>query len=382
MTQQQLALYRLDVPFTTAFAHSSAVRTETQSVWVEASSDGLVGVGEGCPREYVTGESLASVQAFFASHGDALCQDVQSAQALAAWTRDHTEIIDTNPAAWCAIELALLDLFAQRDGVSVDTLLSQAPPTGQFRYSAVVGDSGLETFRKTVTRYQKTGFVDFKLKLSNDVAKDREKIVMLLDLNIEGLRIRVDANNLWTDAESAVRHLVQLGVSFVGIEEPLPVNAFDAMRVVSRETGSRIILDESFLRRDQMQQLRRDPEQWVINARVSKLGGLFRSLGVVQDARKVGIPLIVGAQVGETSVLTRAGLIVAVAAGDGLLAQEGAFGTHLLETDVAEPPLMFGAAGTLDVDTHRLSARPGWGLVFTKDRACLTPLSSQAGAGP
>ena len=220
------------------------------------------------------------------------------------------------------------------------------------------------------------GFVDFKLKLSGDAEKDREKIVALLDLNIEGLRVRVDANNLWGEADSAVRHLVQLGVSFLGVEEPLPANALDAMRIVSQETGSRIILDESFVRRDQMRWLMEDPDRWIINARVSKLGGLFRSLAVVEDACKAGIPLIVGAQVGETSVLTRAGLIIAQAAGDNLLAQEGAFGTHLLATDVAVPPLMFGRAGILDADPLRLATRPGWGLALTQDRAFLIPFSS------
>ena len=142
MTDQHLALYRLDIPFATAFAHSSAVRTATQSVWVEASSDSLVGVGESCPREYVTQESLSSVQTFFAHHRDALCRDVQSAHALATWTRDHTEIINANPAAWCAIELAMLDLFAQRDEVPIDQLLSLTPPRDDSatpRWSATAG---------------------------------------------------------------------------------------------------------------------------------------------------------------------------------------------------------------------------------------------------
>ena len=109
----QLDLYRLDIPFTTAFAHSSAVRTATQSVWVEARAGRLVGVGEGCPREYVTGESLASAQAFFDDHREALCQGVGSVDALAAWTDDHAALIDANPAAWCAVELAILELFAR-----------------------------------------------------------------------------------------------------------------------------------------------------------------------------------------------------------------------------------------------------------------------------
>ena len=56
------------------------------------------------------------------------------------------------------------------------------------------------------------------------------------------------------------------------------------------------------------------------------------------------------------------------AAGGGGLAQEGAFGTHLLETDVAIPPLMFGPADMLNADAHALSTQVGWGLTLRRDR--------------
>ena len=372
----RLELYRLDIPFTTAFKHSSAVRTATQSVWVEARSDEVVGVGEGCPREYVTGESLASAQAFFDDHRSAICHDVGSVDALAAWAGDHAAIIDANPAAWCAVELAMLELFARRDDVPVERVVDAAPATGNFRYSAVVGDGGPDMFRATVARYRKMGFVDFKLKLSGDPVRDRDKIDTLrAQRDIESLSIRVDANNLWDDAETAVRHLAGLECSFVGIEEPLPANALDGMRTVSERTGAPIILDESFLRADQLAALAGDPERWIINVRVSKMGGLLRSLAIVRDARDAGISIVVGAQVGETSVLTRAGLIVARAAGGALLAQEGAFGTHLLEADVAIPPLMFGPAGILNADAHALSTKAGWGLPLRSERDFAARLS-------
>ena len=321
-----LELYRLDIPFTTAFAHSSAVRTAAQSVWAEARSGRLVGVGEGCPREYVTGESLASAQAFFDGHRESLCQSVASVDALAAWADDHAALIDANPAAWCAVELAILELFARREDTPVEQVVGLPPVTGDCRYSAVVGDGGPNMFRATVARYRQMGFVDFKLKLSGDPMRDRDKIDALRNVkDFESLRIRVDANNLWEDAETAVRHFAGLDCSFVGIEEPLGANGLDGMRVVSEHTGCSIILDESLLRVGELAALSGDPERWIINVRVSKRGGLLRSLALVKDARESGLSIIVGAQVGETSVLTRAGLIVARAAGVDLLAQEGAF---------------------------------------------------------
>jgi L-alanine-DL-glutamate epimerase-like enolase superfamily enzyme len=99
------------------------------------------------------------------------------------------------------------------------------------------------------------------------------------------------------------------------------------------------------------------------------MGGLIRSIQVIEAARACGVGVIVGAQVGETSLLTRAALTVARAAGDALVAQEGAFGTFLLERDLCDPPLMFGAGGVLDVSAHPMLTMPGLGLTPHGDTA-------------
>ena len=49
---------------------------------------------------------------------------------------------------------------------------------------------------------------------------------------------------------------------------------------------------------------------------------------------------------------------------DILIAQEGAVGTHLLEYDLCEPPLMFGRGGCL-ADTV-FYGRSGLGLSFAR----------------
>ena len=165
-----------------------------------------------------------------------------------------------------------------------------------------------------------------------------------------------------TSSLSAADYLQRLPGSFAGIEEPLAVGDQTCMASLFRETGIPVILDESLLRAGQVAGLA-EGIGWRINLRVSKLGGLLRSLDVLEAARDRGIPVIVGAQVGETSLLTRAALTLATAAGDLLAGQEGAFGTHLLSRELCEPVLMFGAGGRLDADLiEALAGRPGFGL--------------------
>src|SRR5262249_29401267 len=153
---------------------------------------------------------------------------------------------------------------------------------------------------------------------------------------------------------AAIDCLRALDYPFFAIEEPLGPNQYVDLARIAGALGCPIVLDESFLRIGQLARLQSTPPQpapaqWLINVRVSKMGGLLRSLAVVDAARRARLGVIVGAQVGETSLLTRAALTVAHAAGDALVAQEGAFGTRLLTRDVCDPPLMFGAGGVLDV---------------------------------
>lgn len=351
----------LHIPFVVAFRHASAERSETSSLWAEAvSPSGLRGHGESCPRPYVSGETLEGAGAFVSAHETSLCESVTDLPSLEAWVTARQPVIDANPAAWCAVELAILDLLSRAAGQSVEAFLSRPPIQGRFQYSAVLGDAEPSTFHAMAERFRASGFSDFKVKLSGDLERDRQKLAVLREW--PDVRIRVDANNLWNDAVDAVPFLRGLGCRLWAIEEPIAPNQFTELSRISAEVDSRIVLDESFLRRSQLEWLRERPDRWLINLRVSKMGGLLRSLSLADAARASGVGLVIGAQVGETSVLTRAALTVAQAARDIVVAQEGAFGTHLLEHDMCEPVLMFGDAGILDTSRYRGLNEPGFGL--------------------
>lgn len=361
---EEFRFRELHVPFKVAFRHASAERSETETVWIDAvASDGGIGSGESCPRPYVTGETLATSRAFVEQHEAALRRTVTSVETLQRWVAEHQQDIDANPAAWCALELALLDLLGKREGVSVEALLALPPLAGRsFQYTAVLGDAPAGAFHAMAEQYRRAGFSDFKVKLSGDGDRDRDKMAIFGTWTGDAIRVRADANNLWPGKDEAMSALRGLGYPFFALEEPIGRNRHAELADIAHAMGCAVILDESLLRLDQFSLLREPASQWLVNVRVSKMGGLIRSMQVVEAARALGVGVIIGAQVGETSLLTRAGLTVAHAAGDALVAQEGAFGTFLLERDVCDPPLMFGAGGVLDVSAHAMLARPGLGL--------------------
>src|SRR5262245_44253971 len=249
----QFRFRELRIPFKVAFRHAAAERAETETVWIDAfAADGEVGSGESCPRSYVTGETLATARAFTAAREAELRRDVTSLETLYAWVESHRIAIDTNPAAWCALELAILDLLGQRHAKPVEMLLSVAPLEGQFRYTAVLGDASPRDFHAMAQRYWQLGFRDFKVKLSGDCERDQEKLAIFENWPKGSARVRADANNVWENAEQAVSGLRRLGYTFFAIEEPIGKNQYADLSHISRELGCPIVLDESFIRPEQL----------------------------------------------------------------------------------------------------------------------------------
>ncbi len=358
----------LCIPFRMAFNHASARRSETATLLVQAQDKGgATGIGEGCPRDYVTGETVTSALAFVLRHGQSLQDAVRDLASLEHWMRTHHQDIDANPAAWCALELALLDLLARRQEVSVEALLGLPPVGRTYRYSAVIGAAGTDTFRALLSQYHAAGFGDYKIKLSGDRHQDAANLALLAGATPPPVRLRLDANNLWSDPENAAEYLEELACPAFAVEEPLQPGNLQGMRQLATRLGVKIILDETITRTGQLASLATDPDTWIINLRVSKMGGLLRSLDLLRCCRTLGLPVIVGAQVGETSILTRAALTVASAGRDLVIAQEGAVGTHLLQSDPVSPTLLLGRAGILDVQGMGFSTRAGLGLDLAAD---------------
>ena len=177
MKIKSIGANRLIIPFKVPFKHASAVRAATETIWVKITSiDGVVGFGEGCPRLYVTQENFDSSEKFIAAHLKDWCENLHDLTSLKEWVQKHNVDIDAHPSAWAAVEIALLDLLGKKQHCSVESLLGFSELSGHFYYTAVMGDAPIEAFKVQLAAYQHAGFLDFKIKLSGNLARDLEKI--------------------------------------------------------------------------------------------------------------------------------------------------------------------------------------------------------------
>jgi len=312
-----------------------------------------VGLGEGCPRHYVTGETVETAINFLQRHASLILREAVNVESLRRWLRANRAEVDRHPSAFCALEMALLGLFARRAGVTVEDIVGSPQLKDPLPVTAVYGSSSSLAFNLQRWRFGRAGMHDAKLKLTGD----RRDGARARGLARRG-PLRLDANNLWPDARSAI---VGLGPAIPyawAVEEPVAPRDWAGMLAVARASGLAIVLDESFTAPGD---LAATPEgaRWIANVRVSKLGGVLRTLDAIDTLRRKGCGVIVGAQVGETSLLARAGLLAAAAAGPDLAGFEGAYGTHLLAYDVVQPSLTFDSRGKIALPSL---VSPGWGL--------------------
>lgn len=360
-----LRLATFPVPLRHAVRHAAAEHRRAANVIVRLEDGaGHTGWGEGCPRPYVTGETEESALAFLRRHGPRILAEARDPDSLRAWIAAHDDAIDAAPSAFCAIELALLDLFGRQRGRPVESFVASPGGLGTLAYSAVLGEAPPLATALLGLRYRLSGFRDAKLKIGRDVARAAWNLRLL-----DGFaRLRVDANNAFDGAEQALAALARLPRRFAAVEEPVGRGDIAGAERVGRTLGVPVVLDESLLTRHRIDEIAACGGRWIANLRVSKLGGLLRSVAVARAARRAGIPVIVGAQVGETSILARAALVLEAALGAPPWAREGAFGTRLLRDDLVDAPVMFGAGGLLDTTRCDALTRPGLGLAIRDER--------------
>lgn len=352
-----------EAPLRFSFKHASAERRAAAAVLVEVREGRLAGLGEACPRTYVTGETEESVLTFLGEHAERLAHRANTVDSLRKLIDEERELIDQNPAAFCGLETALLDLIAHRENVPVEALLGLPKLASPLHYSAILGDAAPAKTRLLTMAYQLAGFRDFKAKLSDDPKRDAARFSMLPSR----APLRLDANNLFTSEADCVGHLAKLKRPFWAIEEPLTVEDTEGQKAISHQAGIRIILDESLVRVDQLPQYEENADAFVANLRVSKGGGVIRTTDLGKAAQAIGMDVILGAHVGETSILTRAAMTVGQALTKPPLAREGAFGRILVTEDVTPSSVRFGYGGRLDPVRRRFNTLPGWGFSHVTD---------------
>ncbi|MFH0945936.1 MAG: dipeptide epimerase [Planctomycetota bacterium] len=355
----------VEIPFRFTFRHALSERSVGHSVLVRARDDvGGVGYGECVPRSYVTGETPESVRD--ALSGRLLKQfegaSFGSFEELVEGLRAQLEGLPRGShAAFCALELALLDLGGKVFGESAGSVLGPIR-NREVRYSGVVSADGVERVAKTLKGLAGFGFSAVKVKVGESLEIDRQVLAAARETLGESCSLRVDANCAW-NAEQALSHLEALAeFRLDGVEQPLPKDDLEGLVWLTERSPVKVIVDESLASLDDARTLADRKACHAFNIRISKCGGLINSARIRDLGAEAGIGCQLGAQVGETALLSAAGRQFATRS-ENVLFLEGSYGNLLLEEDVGRSDITIGRGGIAPC----LEA-PGLGVEVDPDR--------------
>jgi L-Ala-D/L-Glu epimerase len=348
-----IKIYQLAIPFSLAISHNLADRKESEAIVVIAESDnGFIGVGEGTPRQYVTNETLPEcIDAALKMGGQLIHKELGDSSGLNQIldTVSSQPIAQQNPSAWCAVELACLDLFAKSRNIPLWQLFADTPVNETFTYSAVIpllSSQGLNTVLPVIKSLDMQ-FV--KVKVAN--MEDGVEYLSLIRKALgPGPDIRIDANGAFSAGEAIEFEKLASSLKISSFEQPVDKEDMEGFQEVTEQGTWQTIADESMCNQSDMENLIRNRGCSGFNVRLSKCGGFRESLKLWNHALAKGCFCQLGCHVGETGVLAAAGRHLAALCRD-IKYLEGGYTRFVLESDICTEDVHFGyqgKAGLLD----------------------------------
>jgi L-alanine-DL-glutamate epimerase-like enolase superfamily enzyme len=290
-------------PLAQAFTISRGSRTQAMVVTARIERDGVAGRGECVP---------------YARYGETVEGVIAAIRALPGdVTRDALQALLPPGAARNAADCALWDWEAKRAGRRA-WHLAGLPPPGPVVTAFTLSLDEPAAMEAAARRHAHRPLLKVKLGTAADLPR-LEAVRRGAPLS----RLIVDANEGWTPEAYAdlAPHLLRLGVALV--EQPLPAGADEALAHMARPLP--VCADESAHDRASLPALAGRYD--AVNVKLDKAGGLTEALALRDEARAMGLQIMVGCMVGTSlamapAVLVAQGAEVADLDGPLLLAQD------------------------------------------------------------
>ena len=358
------------LPLRLSVRHALAARRESLNLIVRLCDDqGNEGWGEGVPRDYVTGEVAETsfshlAEGLLPSLAGTVAEDPEEVlQAVARLLAPSPG----NQTCCCAAEIALFDLAGKAFHRSAASWFG-GRRRESVRYSVVL--PLLEPAEMTVFLDGVRSLGVSHLKIKAEGARWPEALAEARAALGNAVTIAVDANGSW-DLDAAIGHLGEMEPYRVAwVEQPLPRGREHEIPMLAGRSAIPLMADESLTTVEEARQLVRQQGYRLFNLRVSKLGGLAATHRIARIAMDNGVRLQVGCQVGESSLLSAAGRILAATLPE-IEALEGSYGIRLLENDVTDEPYEFGQGGGAVVQQT-----PGLGITVCPERLAKLVINS------
>lgn len=201
--------------------------------------------------------------------------------------------IPFNLMAKCGIDLAAYDLVGQTDGVSIHSLTG-GKRVDRISVTAAVGIGSPGQTAAMAEQLVVKGFNTIKIKIGLDPDKDLERVKIVRKALGDEIKLRVDANQGYdrTTALNVLEQMESIGLEW--IEQPLPDWDLEGHAMLADHLETPIALDESVYTVHDAERAIAAGAADVINIKVPKCGGIYRSQKIAALCQEKGIACFLG----------------------------------------------------------------------------------------
>lgn len=297
MSRFKLEFEKLELVPSHPFTIARGTKETVPNVLVSLTADGVTGLGEAGPNSRYN-EDADTVVLFLKKLPESFFDDIESADAL--WKK-LKQIDNPVQSAKTAVEMAWLDWWGKSQNQPLWKLWnapSQTTPPTSF----TIGLDEIDIMQKKVKGAE--DYPILKVKLGTD--RDKEIIEGIREISDQ--TIRVDANEGWTDLETAkeqIRFLADKNVEF--IEQPMPASCNQKLVQLKEWSPLPIIADESFVGSEYLDEIADQFDG--INIKLQKVGSMVEALKLIEKARERDLKVMIGCMI-ESSLGISAGALL------------------------------------------------------------------------
>lgn len=291
-----------------AFAIARGSTASYERVRIRLVDDaGVEGWGEAAPNAFY-GESADTVVAAVPQLAAMAAKrpTIESLEAIDSLEEQMRTSLKGDASARSAVSAAAHDLLGKRTGAPVWQMFGLDPMTcPPSSYTIVITPDEGELLARVA---EARPFPILKVKLGSD--RD-EWIVRTVRRAAPNKLLRADANAAW-DLERATamaRCLADNGFEF--LEQPLPKDDLDGLRLLKARSPIPIIADESCVSASDIPRL--DGAVHGINIKLSKCGGLAEARRMALEARRREMGVMIGCMVESSLGITAAAHVAPLA---------------------------------------------------------------------
>ncbi|MFN9437720.1 MAG: cis-3-hydroxy-L-proline dehydratase [Planctomycetota bacterium] len=289
MRIERIVVYQVDLPLVEGsykWSGGKSVSVFDSTVVAIETDSGLTGFGEVCPLgPFYLPAYAEGVRAGVRELGPHLLgYDPREIQKI---NRRMDAALKGHPYVKSGIDMACLDLLGKATGTHLATLFGGRFGEKIQLYRAISQQSP-EAMAANVAGYRSEGYRRFQLKVGGDTDEDIQRIREVREMLPPTDRLVADANTGWTQHE-AIRVVRAVSDLDVYIEQPC-LN-YEECLAVRRATNHPFVLDENIDGLEAFLRAKADLAMDVVNLKISKLGGLTKTLQLRDLCVQMGIAM-------------------------------------------------------------------------------------------